>query len=157
MYLAVNILDTGVWANNPAIPLNDGIELYIDTLGDKATIPMADDLQLRIDVFGRVEFLEGSGTDAGQWSPLSKTGIESACFVNGTINDDNDDIGYTIEVKILWSVFGSKPANDIGITFGMPINDGVTNGWLGITDGGSFREPQDPSRYMLFNSTGIHP
>ncbi|WP_445474218.1 sugar-binding protein [Methanococcoides methylutens] len=146
LYFGYDVTDTNLQAEGLAevddIHLDDGVEVYLDTLHNNGALMQADDYHFIINLNGAVvdDVGTGSGKDYSYTSNILKS-----VKLQGSKNDAIDtDTGYVIEVAIPWSDIGGKPSEDIGLF--LAINDLDTAGdvsfnWCNLKS--SYAVPED--------------
>lgn len=132
----------------------DSIEIYLDTKNDGGNGPRTDDYQINIGVHGKARLLSGSGGVWGPWNGL----IDYAVVTKGTVNDEEIDEGYIVEVMVPYDQIDITKDNDIGLAFGHVNKTSAGNvagkdfTWTGWTYKGQFVNPQIPNRYVVWSA-----
>jgi hypothetical protein len=115
LYLAYDVTDTNLQAvklpGQGGLHLDDGIELYIDTLNNGGTAMQTDDYHFIINL--NEAMIDDRGTGSGKdYSYVIN--IDSNLNLQGSLNDASDvDTGYTFEIAVPWADIGGKPSNDV--------------------------------------------
>ena len=135
IYIGAIIEDKMLWGHNGPVVENSSFEMYIDPTGEGGEKTGSQHLQLYIDVKEQ----SSSNTD------LVKS---YAVKIDGTMNDDVEDKGYTMEIFIPYSQLGDNSDINYGITFGTVgcNKEGVRESWCGI----SGVNPHCPDTYYTF-------
>jgi len=115
LYLGCRVSDTDLRGHVEAgaqgdVWRDDALELYLDPLDNGGTALGADDLQIIVTV-----------RDA-----LYQTFQEvfaHAVIAEGTVNDDQPDTGFTVEVALPWSVVGVTPAEGLSMGADLVVDD----------------------------------
>lgn len=143
IYIGAVITDTDLWATSANVYDNTSFELYLDKSGEGGSQPESNHLQLFVDIKEQSLARTGNG---GLWVDTDL--IKSyAVKVNGTIDDDIEDQGYTIEMYIPYSQLGGESQINYGIAFGtVGCKDGARESWCGI----SGVDAQNPDTYYTF-------
>lgn len=114
LYIAFQVEDTELAATETAgdgkVWRDDAIELFLDTQNNESSAPDADDYQFIVN-------LNGAVYDSKQGDSTWNSALQSAVKLAGTLNDSENDAGYTIELAIPWSDVGSKP--EVGAMMGI--------------------------------------
>ena len=138
LYFAYNVTDANLEAVNGSLYLDDGAELYLDTLNDKSTAMDADDYSFATNINDLV----------------SNPGITS--------RKQPRTGGYTMEIKIPWSVIATTPS--AGKTLGLLLanNDrdlGISKqfDWLNLINTGSYGRPNLWGNLVLSGTVTILP
>ncbi len=137
LYAAFDVTDAQLWANAMADEVSlyedDGIELYLDTGTRGGTFMQRGDYQLNVTARGFKQDLEGTGTSKDATFTLA--GLVKAAVASGTLNVNDVDTGYRVEVKIPWAAISVVPA--VGTRLGANVGsydceeatcDGAPNG-----------------------------
>jgi hypothetical protein len=124
---------------------DDTVEIYLDTLGDRATSLQPDDYQFSVNLNNTQGDLRG----AGGWKDVAWNGTwMSAVSRQGTVNSHGDlDSGYVVEIVIPWAELGVTPFSGMVLGIDLVVNDSDPAGspafntfdWAGIT--GSYARP----------------
>lgn len=135
IYIGAVIEDTMLWGHNGPVVENSSFEIYLDPTGEGGEKTGSQHLQLYIDVKEQ----SSSNTD------LVKS---YAVKIDGTLNDNVEDKGYTMEIFIPYSQLGDNSDINYGITFGTVgcNKEGVRESWCGI----SGVNPHCPDTYHIF-------
>ncbi len=143
IYIGAVISDTDLWGTSTNVYDNSSFELYLDKTGEGGTEPGSNHLQLFVDINEQSLARTGNG---GLWVDTDL--IKSyAVKVDGTVDDDAEDKGYTIEMFIPYSQLGGKSEINYGIAFGtVGCKDGSRESWCGI----SGVDVQTPDTYYTF-------
>ncbi len=147
LYFGCDVTDTNLHADgisdDTSLHIDDGVEIYLDTLHNNGVAMQTDDYHFIINLNGAVvdDVGTGSGKDYNYTSNILKS-----VRLQGSKNDASDtDTGYMIEVAIPWSDIGGQPSNDI-IGLFLAINDLDNAGdlyffnWCNLT--GSYAVPE---------------
>jgi hypothetical protein len=114
LYIAFQVEDTELAATETAgdgkVWLDDAIEVFLDTQNNESPAPDTDDYQFIVG-------LNGAVYDSKQGNSTWDSTLQSAVKLAGTVNDSENDAGYTIEIAIPWSDIGSKP--EVGAMMGI--------------------------------------
>lgn len=143
IYIGAVVEDTDLWGTSTSVYDNSSFELYLDKTGEGGEKPNSNHLQLFVDINEQSLARTGNG---GLWvdSDLIKS---YAVKVDGTVDDDAADKGYTIEMFIPYSQLGGESEVDYGIAFGtVGCKDGQRESWCGI----SGVDVQNPNTYYTF-------
>jgi hypothetical protein len=122
----------GLWAD-------DTVEVYLDTLGDRATSMQPVAYQFMVNLNNaQVDFRGAKG-----WKDLSWNGTwMSAVSRQGSLNDHGDsDSGYVVEIVIPWAQLGVTPVSGQVLGMNLVVNDSDPAGsvafntfnWAGMT------------------------
>jgi hypothetical protein len=124
---------------------DDTVEVYLDTLGDRATSLQPDDYQFSVNLNNT----QGDFRGARGWKDVSWNGTwMSAVSRQGSVNSHGDlDSGYVVEIVIPWAEVGVTPFSGMVLGIDLVVNDSDTAGspafntfdWAGIT--GSYARP----------------
>jgi AraC-like DNA-binding protein len=137
LYLAVKVVDGRVTQHehhtgNPRLYFNDGIEVYLDPLGDSDSLMGIDDHQYILSASGdHVSFKGGDSwlikVDSALVPKDTSTRLSIVNFavqVQGTLNDNRDrDSGYTLEASWPWANLGVMPSQGLTIRFDLCVDD----------------------------------
>lgn len=143
IYIGAVVQDTDLWATSSKVYDNTSFELYLDKTGKGGTEPNSNHLQLFVDINEQSLARDGEG---GVW--IDTDLIKSyAVKVDGTVGDDVEDKGYTIEMFIPYSQLGGETEINYGIAFGtVGCKDGERESWCGIPG----VNVQSPDTYYIF-------
>lgn len=137
----------------------DSIELYLNIRNDDATRPQSDDIQINIGINGKTRLLSAGDGSWGSWNGL----IDFAINLEGTLDQGDDtDIGYTMEVMIPYAQIGMEKDDVIGIALGHVDKSGANNvaltdyRWEGFVYESEFVDPQNPSKYVIYDGTTFY-
>jgi len=142
LYVAFQVSDSQLNATRTArddggIYLDDSVEIYIDTLNDRATVMQTDDYQFLVNLNNAQADLRGTGTGK---DPAWNGTWRSAVRLQGTLNANTDtDSGYTVEIAIPWAQIGVTPVSGMSFGIDLAVND------------------SDPSSFDYFDWAGIAP
>src|SRR2546430_16138112 len=145
LYVAFQVTDTKLSANRTVrdggtLYLDDGVEVYIDTLGDRASAMQPDDYQFLVNLNNVQADLRGTGT--GKDIAWNGTWV-SAVTRQGTLNSHGDtDTGYTVEIAIPWTQLGVTPVSGMYLGMDLAVND---------------RDPASSVAFNYFDWAGIAP
>jgi hypothetical protein len=133
LYVAFNVADATPNAiqtvrDASALWADDGIEIYVDTLGDRAATMQPDDYQFQVN---RID-TQGDLRGAGGWKDPSWNGVWSSAVAA-------QPGGYVVEVAIPWAQIGVTPVSGMIIGVDLVVNDSAatytTYDWAGISGG----------------------
>lgn len=143
IYIGAKVEDTDLWATSSNVYDNSSFELYLDKSGKGGTAPNNNHLQLFVDINEQSLARDGNG---GLW--IDTDLIKSyAVKVDGTVDDDVEDKGYTVEMFIPYSQLGGESEINYGIAFGtVGCKDGQRDSWCGI----SGVDVHNPDTYYIF-------
>ena len=146
LYVAFQVTDTKLSATRTVrdggtLYLDDGVEVYIDTLGDRASAMQPDDYQFMVNLNNIQGDWRGTG-GGGKDSTWNATWT-SAVTRQGTLNSHGDtDSGYTVELAIPWAQLGVTPTAGMYLGMDLAVND---------------RDPASSVAFNYFDWAGIAP
>jgi len=130
LYIFFNVKDYNLQAyqtenDHPELFLDDMIEILIDANNDKNGCWASDDIIYHINLLSAKKDDRGTSDCISDASWNGKAIYEVKLF--GTLNNMNDrDIGYTVEMAILWDEIGIYPTQ--GTVIGINFVNGDNNG-----------------------------
>lgn len=143
IYIGAVIQDADLWGTSSNVYDNSSFELYLDKTGEGGEKPNSNHLQLFVDINEQSLARTGNG---GLWVDTDL--IKSyAVKVDGSMDDDVADKGYTVEMFIPYSQLGGESEINYRIAFGtVGCKDGQRDSWCGITG----VDVQNPNTYYTF-------
>lgn len=143
IYIGAVVEDTDLWATSSKVWENTSFELYLDKTAEGGEQPESNCLQFFVDINETSHTTIGNG---GYWTETDI--IKSyAVKVDGTVDDDVEDKGYSIEMFVPYSQLGGESDVNYGIGFGtVSCKDGSRDTWCGIPG----VDVQKPDTYYVF-------
>jgi AraC-like DNA-binding protein len=132
---AFTVWDKHLFAENhgridkPLVHLNDGIELYIDTKNEGTPKMDINDYQFLIDIRNNTEVFKGDLKEIlADTVSVPKDYAQNILFFSavkfeGTLNDENEDSVYTIELVIPFAAIGVTPKTGMKMRLDVCVND----------------------------------
>lgn len=153
LFIACRTIDRSLWADNQTDIVNDdGFMAYLDTQNKNTSAIQSNIFRFEINLNGNVKLLEGDAK--GSWQIKSEEGILASVTLNGSLNDQNPDSGYTAEIAIPWEKIGGRPA--IGKKWGIcfSLRDDRDGNAVELVENLSGCEPSKPFSYCAVQLKG---
>ncbi len=150
-YAAFDVNDPDIQAasrapNAPVDPGDDAVAVYFHT--DRSETRQIDGSSFRMVVSAAVgaEFAVG---DNGAWKLLPITTFKYSVQRNGSLNDDqDDDVGYVVELAVPWKEMGVESDVGTALRFNAAVwMAGEHRGSISLAPGAD-AEPDDPSLWL---------